>query len=65
MHKERVGSLRFEKGKSETMKTLEGLKERGVKVDLGIPDEVRIANVYGPWAKVISRWLATVSLIYF
>ena len=40
-HKERVGSLRFEKGKSETMKTLEGLKERGVKVDLGIPDEVR------------------------
>ena len=40
MHKERVGSLRFEKGKSETMKTLEGLKERGVKVDLGIPDEV-------------------------
>ena len=41
MHKERVGSLRFEKGKSETMKTLEGLKERGVKVDLGIPDEVR------------------------
>jgi len=40
MHKERVGSLRFEKGKSETMKTLEGLKERGVKVDLGIPDEM-------------------------
>ena len=65
MHKERVGSLRFEKGKSETMKTLEGLKERGVKVDLGIPDEVRIANVYGSWAKVNSRWLATVSLIYF
>ena len=52
MHKERVGSLRFEKGKSETMKTLEGLKERGVKVDLGIPDEVR-------------RWLARVSLFYF
>ena len=36
-----IGSLRFAKGKSQTMQTLEGLKERGVQVDLGIPDEVR------------------------
>ena len=40
MHKERTGSLRFEKGKSQTMKTLEGLRDKGVKVDLGIPEEV-------------------------
>lgn len=37
MHKERTGSLRFAKGQSETMKTLHGLVNKGVKVDLGIP----------------------------
>jgi len=42
MHKERAGSRRFAKGKSETMSTLEGLRDRGVKVDLGIPDSVNI-----------------------
>jgi len=42
MHKERTGSLRFAKGESQTMETLKSLKERGVQVDLGIPDEVRI-----------------------
>lgn len=41
MHKERAGSRRFAKGKSETMETLEGLRDRGVKVDLGIPEQVR------------------------
>merc|ERR1711976_168721 len=37
MHKERAGSLRFSKGESQTMGTLKGLVDRGVKVDLGIP----------------------------
>ena len=41
MHKERAGSRRFAKGKSETMETLEGLVQKGVKVDLGIPQEVK------------------------
>merc|ERR1712227_419422 len=40
MHKERAGSRRFAKGKSETMETLEGLVQKGVKVDLGIPQEL-------------------------
>lgn len=37
IHKERKGSLRFAKGKSETMQTLQGLVNRGVKVDMDIP----------------------------
>jgi len=37
MHKERTGSLRFAKGESQTMGTLKGLVDKGVKVDLGIP----------------------------
>ncbi len=40
MHKEREGSLRFAKGRSQTMETLHGLKNKGVKVDLGIPDDL-------------------------
>ncbi|XP_002129613.2 protein canopy 4-like [Ciona intestinalis] len=37
VHKERKGSLRFAKGRSETIETLQGLVAKGVKVDLGIP----------------------------
>uniref|UniRef100_A0A914WHZ8 DNA ligase n=1 Tax=Plectus sambesii TaxID=2011161 RepID=A0A914WHZ8_9BILA len=40
MHKEFTDSRRFAKGKSRTMRTLHGLKQKGVKVDLGIPDEL-------------------------
>lgn len=40
MHKERKGSLRFEKGMSETFSTLHALKDRGVKVDLGMPEDM-------------------------
>jgi len=40
LHKERKGSLRFARGTSQTFKTLEGLVQRGVKVDLGIPHEL-------------------------
>lgn len=40
IHKERTGSLRFAKGMSETFKTLHGLRDKGVKVDLGIPEDM-------------------------
>lgn len=37
VHKERTDSTRFAKGISSTFKTLHGLVDKGVKVDLGIP----------------------------
>ncbi|KAL3876112.1 hypothetical protein ACJMK2_033990 [Sinanodonta woodiana] len=37
VHKERKGSLRFAKGRSQTMSTLQNLVNKGVKVELGIP----------------------------
>lgn len=40
IHKERTDSTRFAKGISTTFKTLHGLVDRGVKVDLGIPQEL-------------------------
>lgn len=40
VHKERSGSNRFAKGRSETMETLHGLVNKGVKVELGIPHEL-------------------------
>jgi len=40
IHKERTDSTRFAKGQSQTFKTLEGLVSKGVKVDLGIPQEL-------------------------
>lgn len=40
MHKEHKNSKRFAKGMSQTMKTLHGLADKGVKVDLGIPKEL-------------------------
>ncbi|KAK3090124.1 hypothetical protein FSP39_009362 [Pinctada imbricata] len=40
VHKERKGSNRFAKGRSETMDTLHGLVNKGVKVELGIPYEL-------------------------
>ncbi|XP_078319083.1 protein canopy 4-like [Crassostrea virginica] len=40
VHKERSGSNRFAKGRSETMETLHGLRNKGVKVELGIPHEL-------------------------
>ncbi|XP_036990872.2 protein canopy homolog 4 [Artibeus jamaicensis] len=40
VHAERKGSLRYAKGQSETMATLKGLVQKGVKVDLGIPLEL-------------------------
>ncbi|XP_064617797.1 protein canopy 4-like [Liolophura sinensis] len=40
VHAEREGSLRYAKGRSQTMDTLHGLKDKGVKVELGIPYEL-------------------------
>ncbi|XP_053994942.1 protein canopy 4 [Hylaeus volcanicus] len=40
IHKERSDSSRFAKGMSQTFKTLHGLVDRGVKVELGIPYEL-------------------------
>lgn len=40
IHKERQDSTRFAKGMSETFKTLHNLVDRGVKVELGIPEEL-------------------------
>ncbi|ESO10634.1 hypothetical protein HELRODRAFT_72124, partial [Helobdella robusta] len=40
VHAEREGSLRYAKGMSETMQTLHGLVNKGVKVELGIPYEL-------------------------
>lgn len=40
IHKERGDSTRFAKGMSETFSTLHGLVNKGVKVELGIPEEL-------------------------
>ncbi|CAG9813310.1 unnamed protein product [Phaedon cochleariae] len=40
IHKEREDSTRFAKGMSQTFKTLHGLVDKGVKVELGIPLEL-------------------------
>ena len=40
LHKEHSDSRRFSRGMSQTFKTLHGLVDRGVKVDLGIPQEL-------------------------
>lgn len=40
IHKERSDSTRFAKGMSQTFKTLHGLVDKGVKVELGIPLEL-------------------------
>ncbi|CAO1414749.1 unnamed protein product [Diamesa serratosioi] len=40
MHKERKDSTRFAKGMSQTFTELHGLVNRGVKVELGIPEEL-------------------------
>jgi len=40
IHKEHKDSRRFAKGRSQTMQTLHGLVEKGVKVELGIPYEL-------------------------
>lgn len=40
VHAERKGSLRYAKGESQTMQSLKDLRKRGVKVELGIPEDL-------------------------
>lgn len=40
VHKERTDSTRFAKGMSQTFETLHNLVNKGVKVDLGIPEDL-------------------------
>ncbi|GAB6020426.1 hypothetical protein CHUAL_003121 [Chamberlinius hualienensis] len=40
IHKERTDSTRFARGMSQTFRTLHGLVAKGVKVDLGMPEEL-------------------------
>lgn len=40
IHKERKDWTRFARGKSETFQALDGLVAKGVKVDIGIPNEL-------------------------
>ncbi|ODN02192.1 Protein canopy 4 [Orchesella cincta] len=40
IHKERKDWTRFARGQSQTFKTLHGLRNKGVKVDLGMPTEM-------------------------
>ena len=40
IHKERKDWTRFARGQSETFRTLEGLVAKGVKVDIGIPQDL-------------------------
>ncbi|XP_067634836.1 protein canopy 4 [Eurosta solidaginis] len=69
LHKERKDSTRFAKGMSQTFKTLHGLVDKGVKVDLGIPYELwdrppvevtqmkaQCEDMLGNYDDVISDW---------
>ena len=40
VHKDKNRNLRYSKDESSTFKTLNKLRERGVNVDLGFPDEM-------------------------
>lgn len=40
VHKDKIKALRYEKKESVTFNTLRGLRDRGVKVELGFPDEM-------------------------
>ena len=62
LHKEREGSLRFAKGRSQTMDTLHGLVDKGVKVDLGIPYDlwdstsVEVAQMQRVCDTMVEEW---------
>lgn len=69
LHKERSDSTRFAKGMSQTFKTLHGLVDKGVKVELGIPPELwdkppvevtqmksQCENMLEEYEDVISNW---------
>ncbi|XP_073998207.1 FGF signaling regulator protein canopy b isoform X2 [Rhodnius prolixus] len=71
IHKERTDSTRFAKGMSQTFKTLHGLVEKGVKVDLGIPHElwdkpsVEITNMKSQCETVLENYESDIEDWYF
>uniref|UniRef100_A0A915IP75 DUF3456 domain-containing protein n=1 Tax=Romanomermis culicivorax TaxID=13658 RepID=A0A915IP75_ROMCU len=71
VHKEHKNSKRFSKGQSQTMKTLHGLVDRGVKVELGIPYElwdapsVEVASMKQYCEKIIEDYEDQIESWYF
>lgn len=71
IHKERTDSTRFAKGMSQTFRTLHGLVDKGVKVELGIPYElwdkpsVEITNMKTQCEKLIEENEGDIEEWYF
>ncbi|XP_055716836.1 protein canopy homolog 4 [Phlebotomus papatasi] len=71
IHKEREDSTRFAKGMSQTFKTLHGLVDKGVKVDLGIPLELwdkpsaEITNLKSQCESLLEEYEGTIESWYF
>jgi protein canopy 3/4 len=55
IHKERKDSTRFAKGMSQTFEVLHGLVNKGVKVELGIPEPL--------WGKIVCLAAMTMKMI--
>ncbi|XP_033215583.1 protein canopy homolog 3 [Belonocnema kinseyi] len=71
IHKERSDSNRFAKGMSQTFKTLHGLVDKGVKVELGIPYElwdnpsVEITTLKSQCEELLENYEADIEEWYF
>ena len=71
LHKERDDSTRFAKGMSQTFQTLHGLVAKGVKVDLGIPEElwdnppVEVTQMKNQCENMLEEFEDTISDWYF
>ncbi|XP_075231405.1 protein canopy 4-like isoform X2 [Lycorma delicatula] len=71
IHKERTDSTRFSKGMSQTFKTLHGLVNKGVKVELGIPHElwdkpsVEITNMKTQCETLLEDYESSIETWYF
>ncbi|GFT17602.1 protein canopy homolog 4 [Trichonephila clavipes] len=71
VHKERKDSTRFAKGMSTTFKVLHGLVEKGVKVELGIPEELwdkpsaEVTNLKMKCENLLEKYEADIEDWYF
>lgn len=71
IHKERTDSTRFSKGMSSTFKTLHGLVDKGVKVDLGIPYDLwdkpsaEISNLKNQCESMMEKHESDIETWYF
>jgi protein canopy 3/4 len=71
IHKERKDSTRFAKGMSETFRTLHGLVDKGVKVDLGMPYELwdkpsaEVTNMKTQCETLLEQYEPTIEEWYF